>query len=107
MAETLARLKAEPGWAIAALDYELGYLLEPKAAPVGWQPSAAQPLARFWRFTDCSPLTADAAENWRAGQVSDAAAGGGGMHTRISEHQPPADGHREKKPIYLGGCLQG
>jgi para-aminobenzoate synthetase/4-amino-4-deoxychorismate lyase len=84
----------------------LGYLLEPKAAPVGWQPSAAQPLARFWRFADCSPLTADAAENWLAGQVSDAAAGVGGLQPLISENQHLAAVNRIKQLISEGDCYQ-
>ena len=106
LTETLARLKAEAGWAIAALDYELGYLLEPKAAPAGWQPLAAQPLARFWRFADCSPLTADAAENWLLGQVSDAAAGVGGLQPLISENQHLAAVNRIKQLISEGDCYQ-
>jgi para-aminobenzoate synthetase/4-amino-4-deoxychorismate lyase len=63
-------------------------------------------LARFWRFADCSPLTADAAEYWLAGQVSDAAAGVGGLQPLISENQHLAAVNRIKQLISEGDCYQ-
>eukprot|EP01034_Spumella_vulgaris_P005599 gene5599-7152_t len=52
LAGLLARLDAEPGWSVMALDYELGYVLEPKTAPSDWAPGPERPLARVWRFAD-------------------------------------------------------
>lgn len=99
-------MEREPGWVVAALDYELGYLLEPKAAPLAWAPSAFRPLARFWRFTDCLVLEAEEAENWLAAHVSEAAAGVGGLQPLISENDHLAAVDRIKHLISEGDCYQ-
>jgi len=91
---------------VAALDYELGYLLEPKAAPPAWRPSAARPLARFWRFTDCLVLQAEEAEGWLAAHVNEAAAGVGGLRPLISENEHRAAVDRIKHLIFEGDCYQ-
>ncbi|HSG23011.1 MAG TPA: chorismate-binding protein, partial [Azonexus sp.] len=106
LAEVLDRLKSEAGWAVAALDYELGYLLEPKAAPPGWHPLASRPLARFWRFAQARSLSADEAENWLAGHISDAAAGVGGLQPLISENDYLATVDLIKHLISEGDCYQ-
>jgi len=102
----LARLEREPGWVVATLDYELGYLLEPKAAPPAWLPSESRPLARFWRFTNCLFLRAEEAESWLAAHVSDAAAGLGGLRPLISENEHCAAVDRIKHLISEGDCYQ-
>ena len=61
----LAQVAQGKDWCVAALDYELGYLLEPRSAPPGWQPPG-NPLARFWRFADCEVLDVAQAEAWLA-----------------------------------------
>ncbi|MDP3437975.1 MAG: aminodeoxychorismate synthase component I [Azonexus sp.] len=106
LADTLARLTREPGWAVAALDYELGYLLEPKAAPLDWQPLVSRPLAKFWRFADCLPLSAAEAEDWLAAQLGDGAAGVGGLQPLISENAHFAAVNRIKQLIFDGDCYQ-
>ena len=58
----------QPGWVVPALDYELGYLLEPCSAPPGWQPGN-RVLARFWRFRERITLLAADAEVWLAEQA--------------------------------------
>lgn len=104
--DALERLEAEPGWTVVALDYELGYLLEPKAAPAGWQPDSTRPLARFWRFGHGSVLSASVAEAWLAEQGSLAAAGIGGLHSAISESDYFAAVQRIKHLITEGDCYQ-
>jgi hypothetical protein len=61
----LQQIDSAPAWTVLALDYELGYLLEPRSAPPGWQPDG-RPLARCWRFRDCVALSADEAAQWLA-----------------------------------------
>ncbi|MBS1196416.1 MAG: pabB [Proteobacteria bacterium] len=65
-----ATLNGQSGWIVAALDYELGYALEPAAAPAGWNPDPALPLARLWRFANCQTMTAAEVENWLCGQLA-------------------------------------
>ena len=36
----LRTLQDDPQWTVVALEYELGYLLEPKSAPAGWKPGS-------------------------------------------------------------------
>ena len=106
LAETLARLEAEPGWVVVALDYELGYLLEPKGAPANWQTDASRPLARFWRFAHCTSLSAVESEAWLAEQAGQAAAGVGGLQTAIQENQYIVAVDRIKQFIFDGDCYQ-
>ena len=102
----LERLEREPGWVVAALDYELGYLLEPKAAPAGWLPAESVPLGRFWRFAECHSLTAEAAEKWLATQLGTAAAGIGGLQPLLAEKAYLAAVDRIKHLISEGDCYQ-
>lgn len=100
------RLETDPGWVVVALDYELGYLLEPKAAPADWLPAAGRPLARFWRFERCHHLSGLAAEGWLASQAAGAVAGIGGLQTLISEDEHRAAVDRIKHLIFEGDCYQ-
>lgn len=106
LADTLDRLALAPGWVVAALDYELGYLLEPKSAPLGWRPAESSPLARFWRFTRCLALSPEAAESWLAERVTELAAGVGGLQPLISENSHHAAVDRIKHLISEGDCYQ-
>lgn len=107
LCQALERLATRPNWVVVSLDYELGYLFEPKAAPPGWQTSPSRPLARFWRFSDCQIFDREAAENWLNSQVSSAAAAGvGGLSPLISEDAYSATVHRIKSLIFEGDCYQ-
>ncbi len=105
LAAALARLAADRLWAVAGLDYELGYRLEPSAAPPGWQPGE-RPLARFWRFARRTPLTAKAAEDWLAERVGPAVAGVGSLQPALDEADYIAAVDRVKRLIYEGDCYQ-
>ncbi|MBI2276864.1 MAG: aminodeoxychorismate synthase component I [Dechloromonas sp.] len=103
----LDRLEREPGWVVVALDYELGYLLEPKAAPAGWQAEESRPLARFWRFAQRISLSASEAEDWLAERAGNGAAGGvGGLQPTIAESDYLAAVERIKRLIADGDCYQ-
>lgn len=102
----LEHLATRPDWVVVSLDYELGYLLEPKAAPPGWQTSPTRPLARFWCFSDCQIFDREAAERWLNQRVSGAAAGVGGVTPLISEETYSATVHRIKSLIFEGDCYQ-
>ncbi len=95
----------QPGWVVPALDYELGYLLEPCSAPPGWQPGN-RVLARFWRFRERITLLAADAEVWLAEQAGEEAAGIGGLCTAIDESRYRAAVERIKQFIYDGDCYQ-
>lgn len=95
----------QPGWVVPALDYELGYLLEPCSAPPGWQPGN-RVLARFWRFRERITLLAADAEVWLAEQAGEEAAGIGGLCPAIDESRYRAAVERIKQFIYDGDCYQ-
>jgi len=69
-------------------------------------PAESRPLAKFWRFAACQPLTAEQAEAWLAQQVSPAAAGVGGLQPLISEKEHCAAVDRIKHLIFEGDCYQ-
>jgi len=100
----LLRLRDDPQWTVVGLDYELGYLLEPKSAPLGWQPDG-QPLARFWRFSKRISLSADDANAW-VQQRGHGAAGIGGLQAAIDEESYVATVNRIKRLIFEGDCYQ-
>lgn len=101
----MRRLEDGQAWSVAALEYELGYLLEPKSAPPGWLPGK-KPLARFWRFAKRLPLMADAVEVWLGQQTDKAIAGVGGLQPAISEQDYLVAVERIKHLIYSGDCYQ-
>lgn len=97
---------------MAALDYELGYLLEPAAragvpAATGDEP----PLARFWRFARCQALDATAAQAWLAAELAgldaDARrAGVGGLTPGLDQAGYEAAVRRIQAYIAAGDCYQ-
>jgi para-aminobenzoate synthetase/4-amino-4-deoxychorismate lyase len=101
----LRQLRDEPQWTVVGLDYELGYLLEPKSAPPGWQ-AGSQVLARFWRFARREALTREAAEAWLQAQAGAAVAGVGGLQAAIDEKSYSATVDRIKSLIFAGDCYQ-
>lgn len=104
LAETLAEVERDPVWTVAAIDYELGYLLEPKAAPPTWQPTS--PLARFWCFRECCLLDAAEAEAWLAAQVGTSGAGVANVVPALDEAAYAAAVHRIQSLISAGDCYQ-
>ena len=93
-------------WTVVALDYELGYLLEPKAAPPGWRANDSRPLARFWRFRRARLMTADEAEFWLASRPEQVTSGVGAMHPGVAEAAYLAAVERIKAWIAAGDCYQ-
>ena len=94
-----------PGWVVLALEYELGYLLEPCAAPPGWRPGSTV-LARFWRFRERVALLAAEADAWLTAQAGEQAAGIGAICPAIDESRYQAAVERIKQFIYDGDCYQ-
>jgi len=94
----------DAGWTVAALDYELGYLLEPRAAPLGWVPDG-QPLARFWRFRQRLALSAEEAEAWLAERAA-GVAGVADCHPLLEENAYAAAVDRIQQLISAGDCYQ-
>ena len=95
----------QPGWVVLALEYELGYLLEPCAAPPGWRPGSTV-LARFWRFRERVALLAAEADAWLTAQAGEQAAGIGAICPAIDESRYQAAVERIKQFIYDGDCYQ-
>ncbi|NHC06041.1 aminodeoxychorismate synthase component I [Azonexus fungiphilus] len=101
----LAELERLPAWTVVALDYELGYLLEPRSAPPGWQPDG-RPLARFWRFHECRQLDGAAAEAWLADQAPGLPAGVGGWRETLDAAAYHVAVDRIQSLIAAGDCYQ-
>ncbi len=110
LASALEKIEQDAAWTVMALDYELAYLLEPAAAPLGWSPArsageAARPLARFWRFAECEPLDAAAAEAFLA-SVSGEAAGVAEVRATWDETRYRAAVEEIQRLIAAGDCYQ-
>lgn len=97
-------LQDDPQWTVVCLDYELGYLLEPKSAPLGWQPDG-RVLARFWRFSKRISHSADEADAWLQ-EHGHGVAGMGGLQPAIDEETYVATVNRIKRLIFEGDCYQ-
>jgi para-aminobenzoate synthetase/4-amino-4-deoxychorismate lyase len=93
-------------WSVVALDYELGYLLEPAAAPRGWAPHPDRVLASFWRFRERTELNVPMAEDWLASHAPGAAAGVGGLQAGVDESAHAAAVDRIRRYISEGDCYQ-
>ncbi|MCG2578357.1 aminodeoxychorismate synthase component I [Dechloromonas sp. XY25] len=98
-------LQAAPGWVVVALEYELGYLLEPKSAPAGWMPGT-QVLARFWRFAQRVSMVAEEADDWLHERAAGAVSGIGGLHAAIEQAGYTVAVERIKELIAAGDCYQ-
>ncbi|WP_240327732.1 aminodeoxychorismate synthase component I [Dechloromonas sp. HYN0024] len=97
-------LQDDPQWTVVRLDYELGYLLEPRSAPPGWHPGE-RPVACFWRFARRISLTADAAQAWLA-QRDQGVAGVGGWQAAIDQVAYAGAVNAIKQFICDGDCYQ-
>ena len=102
----LAAVAADGLWCVAVLDFELGYCLEPAAAPAGWVPSSERPLARFWRFRQRIAMDALAASEWLAGRGAGQPAGIGNLTAGIDEKQYADAVDRIRDYIFAGDCYQ-
>ena len=102
----LTALGADGLWCVAALDFELGYLLEPAAAPAAWAPPANRPLARFWRFCQRIAMDAVEAEAWLVAQGAAQPAGVGGLSAGIDEKRHAGAVDRIRDYIAAGDCYQ-
>lgn len=103
----LAAVESSALWCVAALDFELGYLLEPAAAPAGWVANPERPLARFWRFDSRVAMDdADEAEAWLAAHGALQAAGIGSVRAALDEKQYDAAVDRISEYIAAGDCYQ-
>lgn len=102
----LAEIEQGNLWTVAVIEYELGYLLEPAAAPATWQTGTTQHLATFWRFERCLMLDATAAEAWLMTQGGQAPAGVAGLQSGISEVNYVAAVERIQGFIADGDCYQ-
>ena len=107
----LAALQATPRWTVAAVDYELGYVLEPRAA-VGWsEAKPARPLARFWQFERCDLLSPAETEAWLHDRLAELPAearqaGIGGLADGLDEAAYRAAVGRIQDYIRAGDCYQ-
>lgn len=101
----LLRIARMPAWTVMALEYELGYVLEPKAAPLGWQPSG-KVLARFWRFGECRKMDEETGAAWLKANCPGLPAGIGGLQPEISESAYLAAVDRIQTLISAGDCYQ-
>lgn len=99
----LESLSAAQTWTVVALSYELGYLLEPRTAPPGWQPGKT-PLATFWRFSACEHLTAAEFAPWLTAQAG--AGGILGVQPGLSENAYISAVDRIRDYIFAGDCYQ-
>lgn len=97
-------LQEKPQWTVVSLDYELGYLLEPKSAPPGWQPDG-RALARFWRFAERNSLTPDEAQSCLH-VFREQSAGVGDLRPGINEDTYIKAVNRIKSLILDGDCYQ-
>ena len=102
---TLQQLDSEPAWTVVALEYELGYLLEPHSAPPGWQPDG-RALARFWRFRERREMSAEAADQWLADNAPGHPAGIASWRETIDENAYLVAVDRVKTLISAGDCYQ-
>ena len=93
-------------WCVAALDFELGYLLEPATAPAGWSPPTERPLARFWRFRQRIAMDAEAATKWLVAHDGEEPAGVGGIVSAVDENQHADAVDRIRDYISAGDCYQ-
>ncbi|MGB7503706.1 MAG: aminodeoxychorismate synthase component I [Azonexus sp.] len=102
----LAAVEGGDLWCVAALEFELGYLLEPATAPAGWSAHPERPLARFWRFQRRIAMDASAAEAWLVAQAVELPAGVGGIRSVVDENQHAAAVDRIREYISAGDCYQ-
>ncbi len=107
----LAEAGSGSAWSVLALDYELGYLLEPASAPPGWKASSEHSLARCWRFSSCQMLDAAGAEKFLRDQLAalpetDRIAGFGGINWGTDFQDYAAKIERIKRYIADGDCYQ-
>jgi para-aminobenzoate synthetase/4-amino-4-deoxychorismate lyase len=93
-------------WYVAALDFALGYALEPAATGARSMDGGGRPLARFWRFRRRIALQAADAEAWLKEQGAVQLAGVGGVTEGLDENGHAAAVDRIRRYISAGDCYQ-
>lgn len=101
----LRQIEADAIWTVAALDYELGYLLEPRARPQGWEPGR-KVVARFWRFQHRVEMRDADVQAWLADHAGQGAGGIGGVQPSIGESDYCSAVERIQQFIRDGDCYQ-
>ncbi len=99
-------LDCPSAWTVVALDYELGYLLEPAARPLDWTPENSPPLIRFWRFRDCQRLLREAGEVWLKSRRSTEFSGICEVQPAVAENDYRQAVDRIQQWISEGDCYQ-
>ena len=102
----LATIGSDGLWYVAALDFALGYALEPAATGGQSMQLEGRPLARFWRFRRRVVLDAVEAEAWLNEQGAGQPAGVGGVTEGLDEIGHAAAVDRIRRYIAAGDCYQ-
>lgn len=104
LAAALRDIDARGLWSVWALDYELGYLLEPKAGFCKSDP--ARPLARLWAYAEAQPLDQAALDCWLVTNEAPESAGIGGLSAGLDEPSYQAAIAAIHAYIQAGDCYQ-
>lgn len=102
----LASIAADGLWCVAALDFALGYALEPAAASRAKNLDEHRSLARFWRFRRRVALDSAGADAWLVAQGAVQPAGVGGLGQGVDENWHFAAVDRIQRYIAAGDCYQ-
>lgn len=107
----LGRIAGGDGPWVAALDYELGHLLEPASADTSGCHDDSPAVARFWRFVDYTQLDCSGAEAWltETGHrltADERCAGVGGLVWGLDEDAYCRQVTRIQSYIAAGDCYQ-
>ncbi|WP_303786021.1 aminodeoxychorismate synthase component I [Azovibrio restrictus] len=103
----LQEIAAQGLWSVWVLDYELGYLLEPKAQGAGQIDVApARPFARLIAYARARSLDQSELDAWWAAQPPFEAAGVGGLKAGLDEAAYQAAVARIQAYIRAGDCYQ-
>lgn len=114
---SLRQWQQQGDWAVLALDYELGYLLEPAAAPAWWPGQSARPVLSAWRFRTRQALSGETAIEAHLARLEQAAiahagtgdktaSGVAALHPAMTSQAYQAAVRRIRDYIAAGDCYQ-